>query len=78
MNTPSKRKKRDRPLPTAVSGTLKYSLLNAASLLGRAGGKVKVPKGFARMDPAKRIQAMKRSLATRRANARKRRANEKA
>jgi hypothetical protein len=41
---------------------------NAAAVeLGRKGGKKKVPKGFATMDPEKRAQAMRKSLKTRRA-----------
>jgi len=39
--------------------------------IGARGGEAKVSKGFGRMDPEKRAAALKKSLATRRANAKK-------
>ena len=41
----------------------------AAKRMGSKGGKAKVPKGFAKMDPDKRAAALAKSLETRRANA---------
>jgi hypothetical protein len=39
---------------------------NAAAVeLGRRGGLAKVPKGFATMDPEKKAEALRKSLATR-------------
>jgi len=37
----------------------------AAVALGKLGGKAKVPKGFATMDPARRSEAARKGLANR-------------